>query len=125
MPVFKVPFLYLGSKGEKHLYTLMDSGANLSCINPAYLEGLADAVPLGVVRLIQTASADHTIVVREVTRLDFYINDILISDEFLVVPGLTEEVVIGASTMQKWRIKLNFEHDTIELDPKVMKMQLI
>jgi hypothetical protein len=36
MSVIKVPFLYAGSKGEKHLYTLFDSGANLSCINPEY-----------------------------------------------------------------------------------------
>jgi hypothetical protein len=49
----------------------------------------------------------------------------LVSDEFLVVPGLSEEAVIGAATMQKWRIKLDFEHDTVHVDPKVAKMQLI
>jgi hypothetical protein len=103
----------------------MDSGANLSCINPEYLDGLENAVPLGRTRYIATASEDHRIEVTEVTRLDFYINDVLVSDEFLVVPGLTEEAVIGAATMQKWRIKLDFEHDTVHVDPKVAKMQLI
>ena len=47
-----------------------------------------------------------------------------VSDEFLVVPGLSEEVIIGAATMQKWRIKLNFEYDTAEVDPKVAKLIL-
>jgi hypothetical protein len=26
--------------------------------------------------------------------------------------------------MQKWRIKLNFEHDSVEVDPKVAKLIL-
>lgn len=57
--------------------------------------------------------------------LDFYINDVLLSDEFLVVPGLSEEAIIGAATLQKWRIKLDFEHDKVFVDPKVAKLQLI
>jgi len=125
MSVIKLPLLYVGSKGEKRLYTLFDSGANLSCISPDYLDGLETPVALGRTRFIATASEGHRIEVTEVIRLDFYINDILVSDEFLVVPGLSEEAIIGAATMQKWRIKLDFEHDTVHVDPKVAKMQLI
>ena len=125
MSVIKLPLLYVGSRGEKRLYTLFDSGANLSCIDPDFLEGLENAVSLGRIRFITTASESHRIEVKEVTRLDFYIHDVLVSDEFLVVPGLSEEVVIGAATLQKWRIKLDFEHDTVHVDPKVAKMQLI
>ena len=40
MSIIKVPLLFAGSLGEKHLYTLYDSGANLSCINPEYLADL-------------------------------------------------------------------------------------
>jgi hypothetical protein len=125
MPVIRLPLLYAGSQGEKKLYTLFDSGANLSCINPEYLENLETPVHLGRTRRIATASEAHYIEVNYVVRLDFYINDVLLSDEFLVVPGLSEEAIIGAATLQKWRIKLNFEHDTVEVDPKVAKLQLI
>ena len=115
--------LYVGSKGEKTLYVLFDSGANLSCIHPDFAT-IAHRENLGRTRLISTASEAHFIEVTEVVRLDFYMNDVLLSDEFLVVPGLSEEVIIGSSTMQKWRIKLNFEHDKATVDPKVAKMQL-
>ena len=60
-----------------------------------------------------------------IIRLDFYINDVLLSDEFLVVPGLSEEAIIGAATLQKWRIKLDFERDQVIVDPKAGKLQLI
>ena len=57
-------------------------------------------------------------------------DDFLLSDEFLVIPGLREEAIIGAATMQKWRIKLDFEHDVVIVErnvapSKVAKMQLI
>ncbi|MBK8191731.1 MAG: retroviral-like aspartic protease [Lewinellaceae bacterium] len=125
MSVIKIPLLYAGSKGEGRLYTLFDSGANLSCINPDFVENLEIPVKLGRTRLISTAAEGHYIEITEAIRLDFYIDDVLLSDEFLVVPSLSEEAIIGAATMQKWRIKLDFEHDTVHVDPKVAKMQLI
>jgi len=125
MSVIKLPLLYVGSKGEKRLYTLFDSGANLSCIDRSQLADLEMPISLGRKRQLATASEAHFIEVHERVVLDFYINDILISDEFLVVPSLSEEVVIGAATLQKWRIKLDFEHDKVEVDPKVAKLQLV
>jgi len=125
MSVIKLPLLYVGSKGEKTLHTLFDSGTNLSCINPNSVEQLELPVSLGRIRRIGTTSEGHYIEVKEVVRLDFYLNNVLLSDEFLLVPGLSEEVVLGAATMQKWRIKLDFEHDTVWVDPKVAKLQLL
>ena len=125
MSIIKQPLLFVGSKGEKRLYSLYDSGANLSCIHPDHVDELANKEHLGRTRLIGTASEGHYIEVTHRVILDFYMGDVLLSDEFLVVPGLSEEAIIGAATMQKWRIKLDFEHDTAEVDPKVAKMQLI
>lgn len=125
MSIIKQPLLFAGSKGEKHIYTLYDSGANLSCINPDMLEGLETPVSLGRIRKIATATEGQYTNVSQGVCLDFYINDVLLSEEFLVVPGLSENVVIGAATMRKWRIKLDFEQDIVIVDPKVAKMQLV
>jgi hypothetical protein len=125
MSIIKNPLLFVGSKGEKYLYTLYDSGAILSCIHPDQIEGLCDAIPLGRTRYVATASEGHFIEIKEWVLLEFYIDDVLLSDEFLLVPGLSEEAIIGAATMQKWRIKLDFEHDRAIVDPKVAKMQLV
>lgn len=124
MSVIRLPLLYVGTLGERKLYTLFDSGANLSCISSEVLAGVEKAIPLAVKRRLATASEIHFMEISEVVRMDFYIHDVLLSDEFLVVPGLSEEAIIGAATLQKWRIKLNFEHDTVEVDPKVAKLQL-
>lgn len=124
MSVIYKNILFIGSKGEKNLYSLFDSGANLSCINPDYVEDLAPLDSLGRIRKIATAAEGHFIEVEHVIRVDFELNDVLLSDEFLVVPSLSEQVIIGAATMQKWRIKLDFEYDSVHVDPKVAKMML-
>jgi hypothetical protein len=125
MFIIKIPVLYVGSKGEQNLYTLFDSGAHLSCINPKFVEDLEIPVSLGRIRRLSTASIGHYIEVKERVTLDFYIDDVLLSDEFLVVPGLSEEAIIGVATLQKWRMKLDFEHDRVIINPRLGKLQLL
>jgi hypothetical protein len=125
MSIIKLPLRYEGSQGEKIISTLFDSGANLSCIHPDQVEGLEALIKLYKPRKLSTASEGHYIEISHCTRLDFYIDDVHLSDEFLVVPGLSEDAIIGAATMQKWRLKLDFDKDKVIVDPKVAKLQLI
>lgn len=125
MSIIKLPLRFEGAKGENILYALFDSGANLSCINEQYAVQIANLEAFLHPRKLATASDHHFMEITHRITTDFYLNDVLISDEFLVVPGLSEEVIIGAATLQKWRIKLDFEHDTVFIDPKVAKLQLI
>ena len=71
-----------------------------------------------------TASSNECLKVDNGMRLHFEINEVPLSDEFMVVPHLSEEVIIGVTTMQKWRIKLDFEKDTVYVDPGVAKLIL-
>ena len=77
------------------------------------------------IKEIDSFTLPKTVNIKLLNQYNFYIDDILLSDEFLVVPGLSEEAIIGAATLQKWRIKLDFEHDTVHVDPKVARIQLI
>ena len=119
MSILKFPMLYKGSKGQSDLISLFDSGASFSCVRPDVAKRLANLEPLPEVMHIQTASEGQERRVEYTVRLGFYLHETRLSDEFIVIPGLSEEVIIGAATMQKWRIKLDFEHDTVWVDPKV------
>lgn len=123
--IIRLPLRFEGSKGEKHLYALFDSGANYSCINETLVENLEMLIPIHTPMRLATASDNTYMEITNRTTLDFYHEDIRLSDEFLVVPGLSEEVIIGVNTMQKWRLKLDFEHDTVIVDPRVAKLILI
>ena len=71
-----------------------------------------------------TASENQYLKVESGIRLNFEINDINLSDEFMIVPRLSEEAIIGVTTMQKWRIKPYFQHDTVIVDPKAAQLIL-
>jgi hypothetical protein len=73
---------------------------------------------------VATASQGTYLRIEERITPDFYIDDIRMSDEFMVVPNLSEDAIIGVTTLQKWRIKLDFEHDTEIIDPKIAKAML-
>jgi predicted aspartyl protease len=123
--IIRLPLRFEGSKGEKILYALFDSGATYSCINDEVVEELETLTALHTPMRMITASATTFMEIKYRTTLDFYHEDTRLTDEFYVIPDLSEQVIIGASTMQKWRIKLDFEHDTIILDPSVAKAILI
>lgn len=125
MSIIKIPLLFEGSKADRTLYSLFDSGANLSCISEEIAGTLTELIPFKKPRRVGTAAEGHYIEVKYQIVITFYIDDIQLSDEFLVIPGLSEEAIIGAATMQKWRIKLDFEHDRVIVDPKVAKLQLV
>jgi hypothetical protein len=62
---------------------------------------------------------------KERVTLDFYLNGYRFSDEFVIIPELSEKVIIGAKTLQAWRLKLDFENDEVIIDPKVTKLRLL
>lgn len=115
----KLPLSFSGSKGEEKLYALFDTGSTYSCIREDLAEkmGMLDKLP--ETRYFGTASENQYLKVEYRMGLNFEVNEISLTDEFMVVPQLSEEVIIGVTTMQKWRIKLDFEHDTVIVDPKV------
>lgn len=86
---------------------------------------LTDFIKFRTTKRVYTAAEGHFIEIKHKIAIDFYIDDINLSDEFLVVPGLSEEAIIGAATMQKWRIKLDFERDVVIVGPKVARLQLV
>lgn len=124
MSIIKVPVRFEGSKGGKMIYARFDSGAGFSCISPEHANEIGVVEKMRTPLEVATASRGHYVKFEDTLRSDFYYNDIRMSDEFMVVPDLSEDAIIGVNTMQKWRIKLDFEHDTVVIDPKVAKLIL-
>jgi len=125
-----------GSKGEAEVLAIFESGSTYSCIKPELAKGLGMIEPLPEMQSIERPKRAHPIdlgtakegeALRAENRvsLDFYIDGYRFSDEFMLIPGLSEETIIGAKTLQAWRLKLDFEHDKVIIDPRVTKLRLL
>ena len=88
------------------------------------INGLANAKKLYRPLQVNSIYLGQNLEVNERITVDFYIDDVRLSDEFYIIPGLSEDAILGVNTFQKWRIKLDFEHDTVIVDPKVAKAML-
>lgn len=115
----------VGSKGRKNVVGLFDSGATYSCIERSLAEMLEVVVPLPSPLRFATAEDGRSVESREAVRLDFHLDGYRFSDEFFIVPGLSEKLIVGTKTMQAWRFKLDFENDTVIIDPRVTKLRLL
>ena len=125
MSIIRYPLLFRGTKNDKYLYGLFDSGANLSAIRKYLAEQIDVLIKLREPIRLATANSNDFMQVNYKFVSEFFLNDVQLSDEFLVLEDLSEEVIIGAATMQKWRMKLDFEHDTVSVDSKVAKLQIV
>ena len=125
MSILEKPISLAGSKGREEVVATFDSGATYSCIQPELAQRLGIVERLPEPRELGTAKEGKSLTAEEAIRLDFYIDAYRFSDEFMVIPGLSEPVVIGATTLQKWRIKLNFETEEVIIDPRVTKLRFL
>ncbi|RKX68691.1 hypothetical protein DRP53_10200 [candidate division WOR-3 bacterium] len=114
-----------GSKGKEEITAVFDSGATYSCIQPELAENLGVTEPLPAPKHFGTAEKKRKVTARERVSLDFDLNGYTFSDEFMVIPGLSDPVIIGAKTLQAWRMKLDFENDEIIIDPRATKLRLL
>jgi len=111
-----------GSKGEKKVDALFDSGATYSFIRKELALRLAIPDNLPNPLEFETAREGDKLSVKEAVRLDFYIEGIRLSDEFLIIEELSEDVIIGATTLQKWRLKLDFDQDRVIVNQMVTRL---
>jgi hypothetical protein len=98
MGLIRIPLRFEGSVGEKNVYALFDNRATFSFLRYDIANEIEVPSKLRRPLEVATASEGHYIKI--------------------------EEAIIGVNTLQKWRIKLNFENDTVEIDPKVAKLIL-
>lgn len=125
MAVIQKDIRLVGTLGSKEELALFDSGANYSCINPELAKQLDVVIRLPEPRIFGTAKNGETLEATEAIRLDFYVEGYRFSDEFMLIPELSENVIIGAKTLQSWRMKLDFEADEVIIDPRATKLWLM
>lgn len=114
-----------GALGDREVTALFDSGTSVSCIRPDVVEHVGEPVRLRTPLRVDIAHMRaHFKEIRDRVALDFYIGEYRFASEFYLVPGLAEEVVIGAATMRQWRFKLDFEREEVIVDPSVTRMRM-
>ncbi len=120
--IYKEIFLR-GDKGERRFQALWDNGSSESFIRRDLAKKVAAISKLRISKGFEMGKG--TLLVSESTPiLDIEIEGFNLFWHFLVVPDLSEELIIGADFFQRWKIKLDPENERIIVDPKALKLKL-
>ncbi len=113
-----------GDKGEARLAVLFDTGASASCIRSDVVGKIATTLKLPTPEIYTLGDSGGKLRVHETAVLYVYIQGVEVSDNFIVAPRLADKVIIGASTMQKWRVKLDLESEKVIVDKRMARLLL-
>jgi hypothetical protein len=114
-----------GDKGTKKVKALFDSGAFLSLARRSVVQNVATEVKMPRSVSFQLGDGEGRLTTERWVPLFITVKGVEISDNVVVVDKLAEELIIGAGTLQKWRIKLDLENDDVLIDPRVAELKLI
>jgi len=107
----------IGSRGSARCRALFDSGAAYSIIRRDIAEKIEPLVLLPDPEnwVFETARAGDLIQALYRVTLNFRFDDSTarFSDEFIVFDECSEEVIVGAKTLQAWHIILDFTTETV------------
>ena len=109
MAVIQKTIRLVGSLGSKDELALFDNGATYSCISPELAKELDVVTALPEPKVFRTAKDGEQLTATERISVDFLLEGYRFSDEFMLIPDLSERVLIGAKTLQAWRVKLDFQ----------------
>jgi hypothetical protein len=104
---------------------MFDTGATYSVIRKDIAEQIATVIPLDEPIVLRTAEQGRQLTVTHRVVLTIWLNSYRLSDEFLVLEELSRPVLIGAATMQKWRIQLDMANEEVIVDPTATELWLL
>jgi hypothetical protein len=112
-----------GNKGSKEIKALFDSGASESFIRADIAKELSSPTRLPNPKTFELGRG--TLKVTRAMIGDVLLNGTALFVTLLVVPNLTEELILGADFFQRWKICLNPENEEITLDQDALKLKLV
>ena len=124
MSVLEHDVTLVGSKGRERCRALFDSGSSYSIIRRDIAERVAELVPLQELEawVFETARQGDLVQARDAVLLVLHFDDSTerFLGEFIVFDSLSEEVIIGAQSMQAWHVTLDFENESVSY-PKIAR----
>jgi len=113
-----------GDKGQRRVQVLFDTGASSSFVRHDIVESLATILKLPSPEVYTLGDGVGRLRATETAVLYVIVKGVRISDNFIVVSKLSDEMIIGANTLQKWRVKLDLENEDVLIDRRVSRLLL-
>ena len=107
----------IGRRGEKRVECLFDTGASSSFIRPE-LVSILGLPTTDLVKPLRIRLGKGSAKVSRLTAVMIRLNRATLADTAYVLPGLTEEYVLGSEFLERYDIRLDPKRRSLLLPPK-------
>lgn len=117
MGVIRKGLQVIGRRGKTEVECLFDTGASSSFIRPE----LVHALGLPTTRLLRPLRirlGKGSTQVSKLAAVMIHLNGVMLADTAYIMPGLTEDYVLGAEFLERYDIRLDPKRRRLLLPPK-------
>ena len=112
-----------GNRNNDTVRVLYDTGAGSSFVRRDIAENLGDIVRTPRPMQFMMADARESFTVDQDITLDINVEGTPLMFSFFVVDDLAEELIIGADMMQKFKISLDLDTESVAIDPRALYLR--
>ena len=112
-----------GPRASDTVRVLYDTGASSSFVRQDITEILGDTLTTTTPVRFMLADASQELAVDQIIHLDIDIDGTTLKHTFYVSDDLAEELVIGADMMQRFKISLDMEGESVNIDPRALYLR--
>ena len=112
-----------GNRDSAVVRVLFDTGAGSSFVQRSIAEKLGDLVRTAQPIRFTMADGREAFSVDQLIHLGVDVEGTFLSFAFFVADDLAEELVVGADMMQRWKVSLDLDNESISIDPRALYMR--
>lgn len=112
-----------GARGSDTVRVLYDTGASSSFIRRDIAEGLGNVVRTLRPTTFTMADGQVTLTVDQDVELYVAVDGDALRYHFFVTDDLSEELVVGADMMQRFKITLDMDNEAVSVDPRALYLR--
>ena len=128
MSILEHEVTLIGTKGRARCRALFDSGASYSIVRRDIAERIGQVQPFPNPPdwIFETARAGDYVQAGGIVNLEFRFDDseARFTDEIVVFDELSEELIVGAKTMQAWKITLDFAEERVNYRKTAQRLRV-
>lgn len=116
----------IGDKGRSKAKTLFDSGASDSVIRKDVAQKVASFLRLSEPVDFVLGDGKITMTSQYFTGISFVLKECTFpAQRVLIVDELEDEFILGVDAFERWKFRLDFEHEDVIFDKSVLRMRLV
>ena len=113
-----------GNRNSATVRVLYDTGAGASFVRRDIAENLGDTVAAASPIRFTMADGQEAFTVDRTISLDVDVDGTQLQYSFYVADDLAEELIIGADMMQRWKISLDLDNESVSIDPRALYLRV-